>query len=210
MAEDFGIPQLVDYLTRMGLRLGNVDQEKEIIELAFHGNHGQWRLIVGLQQSAEIRKLMLIVPHFGALTSTRRRTSLEALMAVNYRIAIGKFGLDLDDGEVRLEEAIPLANDGITFEQFQLALGAIMQVVAMYHGLLPRIRYANLTAQEALEACEREFFEESHAESAEEETGDAGDDDDDDDDSPEPPPELDVDDVMAEITRLFEEGRGKE
>lgn len=32
-------------------------------------------------------------------------------MADNYRIAMGKFGLDLDDGEVRLEESIPLAND---------------------------------------------------------------------------------------------------
>lgn len=209
MAEDFGIQQLVDYLTRMELRLGNVDQEKEIIELAFHGNHGQWRLIVGLQQSAEIRKLMLIVPHFGVLTPKRRRTSLEALMAVNYRIAIGKFGLDLDDGEIRLEEAIPLANDGITFEQFQLALGAIMQVVAMYHSLLPRIRYANLTAQEALEVCEREFFEESHAESAEEETDDP-DEEEDDAETTDPPPELDVDDVLAEITRLFEEGREKE
>lgn len=208
MAEDFGIPQLVDYLTRMGLRLGNVDQEKEIIELAFHGNHGQWRLIVGLQQSAEIRKLMLIVPHFGTLESKRRGVTLEALMAVNYRIAIGKFGLDLEDGEIRLEEAIPLADGSITFEQFQLALGAIMQVVAMYHSLLPRIRYANLTAQEALEECEREFFEESHAESSEQETGNS--DEDDDDETPELPPELDVDDVMAEITRLFEEGREKE
>jgi TctA family transporter len=152
---------------------------------------------------------MLIVPHFGVLTPKRRRTSLEALMAVNYRIAIGKFGLDLDDGEIRLEEAIPLANDGITFEQFQLALGAIMQVVAMYHSLLPRVRYANLTAQEALEVCEREFFEESRAESSEEETDDP-DEEDGDEETPELPPELDVNDVLAEITRLFEEGREKE
>jgi len=209
MAEDFGIPQLVDYLTRMGLRLGNIDQEKEIIELAFHGNHGQWRLIVGLQQSAEIRKLMLIVPHFGVLTSKRRRTSLEALMTVNYRIAIGKFGLDLEDGEVRLEEAIPLANDSITFEQFQLALGAIMQVVAMYHSLLPRIRYTDLTAQEALEVCEREFFEETHDEISEEEADDA-DEEEGDEATPGPLPELDVNDVLAEISRLFEEGREKE
>jgi hypothetical protein len=151
---------------------------------------------------------MLIVPHFGTLASKRRGVTLEALMAVNYRIAIGKFGLDLEDGEIRLEEAIPLADGSITFEQFQLALGAIMQVVAMYHSLLPRIRYANLTAQEALEECEREFFEESHTESSEQETGDSGGDDD--DETPDPPTELDVDDVLAEITRLFEEGREKE
>jgi hypothetical protein len=44
MAESFGIPQLKEYLTRMGLRAANVDLEQEIIELAFHGNHGQWRI----------------------------------------------------------------------------------------------------------------------------------------------------------------------
>src|SRR5437588_12031655 len=160
MAESFGIPHLKDYLTRMGLRLANVDLEQEIIELAFHGNHGQWRMIVGIQQCGEVRKLMLIAPHIGALTKKKRLECLEALMAVNYRIAMGKFGLDLEDGEVRLEEAIPLAGGSITFEQFQLALGAMMQTVAMYHSLLPRIVYGDLSVQDALEACEKEFLEE--------------------------------------------------
>ena len=159
MAENFGIPQLVEYLEQMGLRIANVDQEQEIIELAFHGNHGQWRMIVGIQQRGEVRKLMLIAPHIGAITKKKRLECLEALMAVNYRIAMGKFGLDLDDGEVRLEEAVPLADGSVTFEQFQLALGAIMQTVAMYHSLLPRIIYGNLSVLEALDACEKEFLQ---------------------------------------------------
>ena len=58
MADRFGIPQLIDYLTHMGLRISNVDQEQEIIELAFHGDNGQWRLIVNIQQNDEIRKLI--------------------------------------------------------------------------------------------------------------------------------------------------------
>src|SRR6266446_4174618 len=160
MVNSFGIPQLVEYLTQMGLRLASIDHEQEIIELAFHGNHGQWRMIVGMQQRGEVRKLMLIAPHIGVITKKKRLQCFEALMAVNYRIAMGKFGLDLDDGEVRLEEAIPLASGSITFEQFQLALGAMMQTVAMYHSLLPRIVYGDLSVQDALEACEKEFLEE--------------------------------------------------
>ena len=114
MADSFGIPQLEEYLTQMGLRLSNVDRQKEIIELAFHGNHGQWRMIVGIQQQGEVRKLMLIAPHIGTVTKKKRLECLEALMAVNYRIAMGKFGLDLDDGEIRLEEAVPLAHNSIS------------------------------------------------------------------------------------------------
>jgi hypothetical protein len=204
MADSFGIPQLIDYLTQMGLRIANVDHEQEIIELSFHGDNGQWRLIVNIQQSDDIRKLMLIVPHIGTVTTKKRLECLEALLAVNYRIAMGKFGIDLEDGEVRLEEAVPLANAGITQEQFQLVFSAMMQTVAMYHSLIPRIIYGNLTTQQALEACEQEFFQEVEdmqemadipgeikVTNALTET--------------DSPPELDVHDVLAEVRRLLEE-----
>jgi hypothetical protein len=204
MADSFGIPQLIDYLTQMGLRIANVDHEQEIIELSFHGDNGQWRLIVNIQQSDDIRKLMLIVPHIGTVTTKKRLECLEALLAVNYRIAMGKFGIDLVDGEVRLEEAVPLANAGITQEQFQLVFSAMMQTVAMYHSLIPRIIYGNLTTQQALEACEQEFFQEVEGmqeiadipgeikvTNALTET--------------DSPPELDVHDVLAEVRRLLEE-----
>ena len=196
MAENFGIPQLVEYLKQMGLRIANVDMEQDIIELAFHGNHGQWRMIVGIQQSGEVRKLMLIAPHIGAIAKKKRLECLEALMAVNYRIAMGKFGLDLDDGEVRLEEAVPLANGSISFEQFQLALGAIMQTVAMYHSLIPRIVYGNLSVLDALEACEKEFLQDMDESEGDEESTAP---------TVAQTPDLDVHDVLAEITRMLEE-----
>jgi antirestriction protein len=122
------------------------------------------------------------------------------LLAVNYRIAMGKFGIDLDDGEVRLEEAVPLANGSITQEQFQLVFKAMMQTVAMYHSLIPRIIYGNLTTQQALDACEQDFLQEIEGaqETAEAIKTDA----------PAEPyslSELDVHDVLAEVTRIFEE-----
>jgi hypothetical protein len=202
MAESFGIPQLEEYLAQMGLRLSNVDRQKEIIELAFHGNHGQWRMVVGIQQSGDVRKLMLIAPHIGTVAKRKRLECLEALMAVNYRIAMGKFGLDLDDGEIRLEEAVPLAQNSISFEQFQLVFGAIMQTVAMYHSLIPRIIYGNMSIREALAACEQDFFKEM--EDTEEEVAE--------EEAPSETvmelvdtPELDVNDVLAEIARMLED-----
>lgn len=216
MAEYFGMPQVLEYLKRMGLRLAYVDEEQQIIELAFHGNHGQWRMIVGIQQSGDARKLMMIAPHIGTLSTQKRLECLEALMTVNYRIAMGKFGLDLEDGEVRLEEGIPLANDGITYEQFQLVFGAIMQTVAMYHSLIPRIVYGNASIEEALKACEQEFLEELNAPEGDDDTptqpvsaneSDAPDTLDalDSVDAPDNDSELNVGDVLAEISRILEE-----
>ncbi|HEY6285061.1 MAG TPA: YbjN domain-containing protein [Ktedonobacteraceae bacterium] len=206
MTDSFGIPQIVDYLTHMGLYIANVDQDQEIIELAFHGDNGQWRLIVNIQQSEEIRKLMFIVPHIGTITTKKRLQCLEALLAVNYRIAMGKFGIDLEDGEVRLEEAVPLANSGITEDQFQLVFSAMMQTAAMYHSLIPRIIYGNLTTQQALEACEEDFFQEiEHLQEIDGTTGEVkvtqvlS--------ETNSPPELDVHDVLAEVKRLLGEAK---
>src|SRR5260370_24819164 len=206
MTDSFGIPQLIDYLTHMGLRTANVDQEQEIIELAFHGDNGQWRLVVNIQQSEEIRKLMFIVTYIGTVTTKKRLQCLEALLAVNYRIAMGKFGIDLEDGEVRLEEAIPLANSGITEDQFQLVFSAMMQTAAMYHSLIPRIIYGNLTTQQTLEACEEDFFQEiEHMQKIDGATGEVkvtqvlS--------ETNSPPELDVHDVLAEVKRMLGESK---
>ena len=205
MADSFGISQLVDYLYQMGVRIANLDANQETIELIFHDKHGQWRMILGFQQNDEVRKLMLVVPHISTVTTNKRLECLEALLAVNFRIAMGKFGLDLDDGEVRLEETVPLARDSITKEQFRLAFGAMVQTVAIYHSLIPRIVYGNMTTQQALQACEQEFFQQAEvAQRADGSTemkmlpaGTA--------DGPETAPELDVNDVLAEVARILEE-----
>jgi hypothetical protein len=206
MVDWFGIPQIVDYLTHMGLCIANVDHDQEIIELAFHGETGQWRLIIHIQQSEEIRKLMFIVPHIGTISSKKRLQCLEALLAANYRIAMGKFGIDLEDGEVRLEEAVPLANSGITEDQFQLVFSAMIQTAAMYHSLIPRIIYGNLTSQQSLEACEADFFQEiEHMQKMDGSSGEVK--------VIQPlsdtnsPPELNVHDVLAEVKRLLGESK---
>lgn len=200
MAQPFGLPRVKEYLALMGLKIARVDEEQELVELAFHGNQGQWRMIIAFQQDSDIRKLIFIIPHVSVVTHKRRLECLEALLAVNYRIAMGKFGLDLDDGEVRLEEAVPVAQADITFEQFRLVFGALMQTMAVYHNLLPRLVYANISVREALEACEREFMQEmqNNENGGDEQRNDAL-------PPPTDQPGLNLSDVLAEISRIFEE-----
>ena len=126
----------------------------------------------------------------------------------------GKFGLDLDDGEIRLEEAVPLANEGISFEQFQLVFGTMMQTVATYYSLIPRILYGNLNAQEALEACEAEFMQGVETAQSHNPTRDAGvvapEPDQEPPTAPAAPPELNASDVLAEISRMLDEKKEQE
>lgn len=204
MADNFSIHHITHYLREMGIKIAHLDYRRDIIELAFHGDNGQWHMIIGLQQKEDISKLILIVPHFGTVTTKQRMECLEALMVVNYRISMGKFGLDLDDGEIRLEAIIHLANNAISFEQFRSAFTTIMQTVSIYHSLLPRIIYGKIPVEEALQQCEQDFFQayrpndlqeeanytssDAHVEIVLDKTTD-----------------LDVNEILAEVTRLLEQ-----
>ena len=80
-----------------------------------------------------------------------------------------------------------------------------MQTVAMYHNLIPRIVYGNMTTQQALQACEQDFFQQTDsAQRADAPTEmkmlPAGT-----QDGPGITSELDVNDVLAEAVRILEE-----
>ncbi|GCE27872.1 hypothetical protein KDA_33560 [Dictyobacter alpinus] len=208
MTNSFSILHVAEYLKRLGLKISQVDRSQNTIELTFRGEQGQWHMIAGIHHSGNASKLMLIVPQIGIISEQKRLECLEALLAVNYRIAMGKFGLDLTDGEVRLEESIPLADQKITFEQFRLAFSALVQTVAIYHDLLHRITDGDQSPQEALQACENEFFAQAPDESdfgltasmaqvteTPLQTTTSQD--------QEEPPELDVNEVLEEVARLL-------
>jgi hypothetical protein len=202
MINSFSILHVAEYLKQLGLKFNQVDDVQNTIDLTFNGKHGQWHMIVGIHHSGGASKLMLIAPNLGTLATQRRLECLEALLMVNYRIALGKFGLDRTDGEVRLEENIPLAEQSITFEQFRLVFSALIQTVSIYQDLLPRIISSHVSAQEAIQACEDDFFNKNDhdtstkiAQVSEDQPSSAA--------QNEETSELNIEDVLAEVERLF-------
>jgi hypothetical protein len=211
MADSFSILHVAEYLKRLGLKFPQVNDTQNTIELTFTSEYGQWRMIVGIHHSGSASKLMLIAPNLGTVTAQKRLACLEALLTVNYRIALGKFGIDPADGEVRLEESIPLAEQSVSFEQFRLAFSALIQTVSIYQDLLPRIIYGDISAHEAIKACEDGFFNHTHHETEmhtsmtmayvlERQTTNSVKD--------EEASELDVDEVLAEVAFLFKKRQG--
>jgi hypothetical protein len=89
--------------------------------------------------------------------------------------------------------------------------GAIMQTVAIYHNLLPKVMHSNAPISEVIRSCEQDFFQE------EQESGqDAGSTTgfprtirqvEMQDEIEEEAPDLNVHDVLEEVTRLLRQGR---
>ncbi|GCF07629.1 YbjN domain-containing protein [Dictyobacter arantiisoli] len=203
MLDHFNILHIAEYLKRLGLKISHLNHKQKTIDLTFNGSHGQWRMVVGIHHSGNTSKLMLIAPHISVISDLKRQECLEALLAVNYRIAIGKFGIDLEDGEVRLEESIPLAEESISFDQFQLAFSALMQTVSIYQNLFAHIINEDLSPLEAIQVCENDFFTNSDYVPTFEITKLTNDEQGESDQESESTSDLDVNDVMAEVSRLL-------
>lgn len=229
MSEDFYMSDVVDYLTRLGLRIASVDELQRVVELVFHDELGQWQLLITLQAGPLGRRLLFIVPHLSILPQRQRLSCLEALMSLNYTLPLGRFGLDLEDSEVRFSASLYLGQQRLSLQTFRRYLEGVIQTIVIYHSLLPRIIYGQCTARAALSACEQAFLESYEGEGssswrerlggerlggeclggerlgnepAQMEEHEAADE--------ARQPELDAAEVLAEIKRLLQEGQSRE
>jgi hypothetical protein len=215
VSEDFRMTDVVSYLTRLGLRVASVDERQGVAELVFHDELGQWQLLIILQAGPPLgRRLLFIVPHLSILPQRRRRSCLEALMSLNYTLPLGRFGLDLEDGEVRFSASVYLGEERLSLPAFRQHLEGVIQTIVIYHSLLPRIIYGHCTARAALTACEQAFLESYEGERLfwqERPGSEQGQTQDETETDASPSaPELDAAEVLAEIRRMLQEGQGQE
>ncbi|WP_376797568.1 YbjN domain-containing protein [Thermogemmatispora sp.] len=216
MSEDFQMSDVVNYLTRLGLRIASVDERQGVVELVFHDELGQWQLLITLQGGPLGRRLLFIVPHLSILPLRRRLSCLEALMSLNYTLPLGRFGLDLEDGEIRFSASLYLGQYRLSLPVFRRHLEGVIQTIVIYHSLLPRIIYGQGTARAALTACEQAFLESYEGARLplpeQERTGAGGEQAQEEDEAARaaPLPELDAAEVLAEIRRILQEGQRQE
>ncbi|WP_069803464.1 YbjN domain-containing protein [Thermogemmatispora onikobensis] len=213
MSEDFRITDVVSYLTRLGLRVASVDERQGVAELVFHDELGQWQLLLILQAGSPLgRRLLFIVPHLSILPQRQRLSCLEALMSLNYTLPLGRFGLDLEDDEVRFCASVYLGQQRLSLPAFRHHLEAVIQTIVIYHSLLPRIIYGHCTARAALTACEQAFLESYEGERLSWQEGPSSRQElaEDEMELDASSSELDAAEVLAEIRRMLQEGRSRE
>nr|BBH95375.1 hypothetical protein KTA_35740 [Thermogemmatispora argillosa] len=213
MSEDFRISDVVDYLTRLGLRVASVDERQGIVELVFHDELGQWQLLIMLQAGPLGRRLLFIVPHLSILPQRQRLSCLEALMSLNYTLPLGRFGLDLEDSEIRFSASLYLGQQRLALQAFRHYLEGVIQTIVIYHSLLPRIIYGQCTARAALAACEQAFLESYEREGlswGERLSSEQAQAEEDESLREAPQPELDAAEVLAEIRRMLQERQSQE
>lgn len=136
------IKKIAEYLGKIGLH-SQVDRENERILVPFSGNNGSYLFVIQLQRSNDT--LVIVVPNLAKagenLAKSQLSELLEALLNINYMIAIGCFERDSSDGEIRFRVGIPTEDGGPSLKQFQHSFMVALATVDRYYPEIQKTIY---------------------------------------------------------------------
>lgn len=99
------VDQLSAYLDR-GTIVYDHDEERGIFRLLFDGKHGDIRVVMVIDEA-----MLQVFSHPAQkIPETHRQLIAEAITRANYGLKLGNFEMDLEDGELRYQTAMPLGD----------------------------------------------------------------------------------------------------
>lgn len=100
------VDQLSAYLDR-GTIVYDQDAERGMFRMLFEGKHGDLRVTMIIEESI----LQVFTHPANKIPETHRQLITEAITRANYGLKLGNFEMDLEDGELRYQSAMPLEEE---------------------------------------------------------------------------------------------------
>lgn len=98
--------QLVSYLQRENLKVA--DQNDEQVLLRFGSDHGDQKLLLRIEEDRLLQSFTY--PAMKVAEGSRPDVAI-AVARANYGLKVGKFELDMNDGELRYQAALPFEGE---------------------------------------------------------------------------------------------------
>lgn len=99
------VDQLSAYLDR-GTIVYDQDDERGLFRMLFEGKHGDLRVTMIVEDAM----LQVFTHPANKIPPSYRQLIIEAITRANYGLKLGNFEMDLEDGELRYQTAIPLGD----------------------------------------------------------------------------------------------------
>ncbi|MCC9657921.1 YbjN domain-containing protein [Rhodopirellula halodulae] len=100
------VDQVSAYLDRGGIKYEQ-DFETSFFRMLFEGKHGDIRVLIVVEDS-----LVQVFAHPANKVPEENRSAIaEAVCRANYGLKVGKFELDMADGELRYQTSVPLGDE---------------------------------------------------------------------------------------------------
>ena len=142
--------ELVELLDERGI--GYWTSEDQAVRLDLRGQVAVYRLMAGVEPETD---LFQVVGRSPVLVPEGCRTAAaETIARANYGLRLGKFELDLDDGEVRFQVSQILVDDAVGQAVIDRMIGTTVNMLETYLPALLSVIYANELPKEAIARVE--------------------------------------------------------
>jgi hypothetical protein len=144
---DVTFAQVVSHCGALGLP-HQVHEGDNLVLVGMPGQQGTY--LVGFRLWEERAALVARAGRVLTVPSERRAALAQAACHINARILLGAFCLDLEEGALSLELAVPYDGVGLSAAQVERCLAAIGWTLDTYLPTLQRLCWTPETAEEAL------------------------------------------------------------
>ncbi len=142
--------ELVELLDERGI--GYWTNEDQAVRLDLRGQMAVYRITAGVEPETD---LFQVVGRSPVLVPEGCRTAAaETIARANYGLRLGKFELDLDDGEVRFQVSQILVDDAVGQAVIDRMIGITVNMLETYLPALLSVIYANESPKEAIARVE--------------------------------------------------------
>jgi hypothetical protein len=149
------IVNTLQYLEQLGLDFERIeDSEEAWLILGFlKTNIGQIRVSVMLR--AHERQFVAYAFHPLVVVQPIRGRTAEFIARANYGLPLGKFELDMDDGELRFSVGAMIGAEALSTEEIAELLDISIGTLAHYHTALIQTLYDGMPPEEAVRRADQ-------------------------------------------------------
>jgi hypothetical protein len=142
--------ELVELLDERGI--GYWTNEDQAVRLDLRGEVAVYRITAGVEPETDLFQVVGRSPV--PVPEGCRTSAAETIARANYGLRLGKFELDLDDGEVRFQVSQILVDEAVGQDVIDRMIGTTVNMLETYLPALLSVIYANEQPKEAIARVE--------------------------------------------------------
>lgn len=104
--ESSGLRSVIEHLQENELK-HKVDGETGLVRTGFGMKNAKFDCVIEVNEQDDLAQITALIPI--QVPSAKRRDACELLTPINWRLVLGKFQMDIDDGELRFQSGAPYA-----------------------------------------------------------------------------------------------------
>lgn len=129
------------------------DEEHKVLIAGFEGKNALFRIYFKVDEDDHLFQLFVLIPVI--VPEGCRPSICEAIARANYGMRVGKFEIDVSDGEVRFQIGHVFVDEDLDHAVVRRLIGTAIYTADRYFPAFMSIIYANDTPKDAIERAEK-------------------------------------------------------